>query len=76
MARPTSPSDSEHSAVEVTEEKPTKDPQAEEEDDEEEEAEEYEIERIIDAKRGVFADVRVFLVPLQTTLLKRRSRDG
>lgn len=64
MARATSPSDSENSGTEVSKEKVTKNQAVDDEDDDEEGGEEYEIEKILDAKRGVFADVRVFLVPL------------
>lgn len=62
MARATSPSDSENSGTEVSKEKVAKNA-AVDEDDDNEGGEEYEIEKILDAKRGVFADVRVFLVP-------------
>ncbi|KAJ3536175.1 hypothetical protein NMY22_g6155 [Coprinellus aureogranulatus] len=56
MAR-ASPPESETSDVEVTkEEKPVKDPLAEEEDDDEGEGEEYEIEKILDAKRATYSE--------------------
>lgn len=72
MPRPTSPSDSDRSGQEVPDEQPTKNPDADgEEEVDDNEEEEYEIETIIDAKRGVFPDVCGFLVnPYYAGLVK------
>jgi hypothetical protein len=57
MARATSPTASDASDNQPSKEKATNDPESEGEGEDEEVDEEYEIEAIIDAKRGVFGEV-------------------